>query len=99
MKILRMILFLLAVLSVEVLALTASIAEGNPTTFYVGERAFIAVYISETDALLKSEEGHYGTSPYVLTNVSGNAAWLSPVGRPEWQDGTALNTNDPGNIG
>jgi hypothetical protein len=70
-------------------AFEIKIADENPTTFQVGERAFVAVKIVRDDRNPEFNGNFYtknGTtiSPYELEIVSGNADWLYPQYRPAY---------------
>ncbi|SHH87874.1 RHS repeat-associated core domain-containing protein [Fibrobacter sp. UWH9] len=95
----KIFLFLLTIAVVNSFAtLNISIENGDRKSFYVGEKAFVSVYIQETDALLAAGgSSGYGLDGYVLVNSSKNASWLKPEGRPEYADGIQLNTEDPSN--
>ena len=75
--------------------LTASIHSEARTTFFVGERVNIPVYIEETGAMTMIQQHASGSDGYVLTHLSGNASWLTFEHRQEYADGQTLNTNDP----
>ena len=90
------IIFVVASLYNAFAELDAYIDNDGKTVFYVGERAYVSVYVTETNAMTKSHSTHTGGSEgYVLTNVSGNAPWLRFNYRDELADGPTLNTDQP----
>ena len=91
------IVFVAASLCNAFATLTASIHSEARKTFYVGERAYIPVYIEETNAMTEDIHGGTGANGYVISHVSGNASWLTYNRRPDYANGTELNTSDPDN--
>ena len=90
------IIFVVASLYNAFAELDAYIDNDGKTVFYVGERAYVSVYVSETDAMTLSHSTHTGGSGgYVLTNLSGNASWLRFNYRDELADAQTLNTDQP----
>ena len=82
----RFFAFLLLLSAFSYGELGVRIAEGTPRQFFLGERAFVSVYIDGVSGN-GSSEGHQGTYPYSLSNLSGNAPWLLPSGRPDFDSG------------
>ena len=79
----RLLLLLLLGATSAFAAVSAHVAEGNPTTFELGEEVFISVVIDGvTD---KSPRNNDGT--YILEKVSTDMQWLVAQSRPPKDDG------------